>query len=282
VFPLLTFLSDFGHAGGYVAACQAVIASVAPGVRILDIDHEVALGDVRQGARVLARVTPLGPVAVHLAVVDPGVGTERRPVVLHTGRGDYLVGPDNGLLRPAATALGGLVAAWVMEPARVREQAHLDGAISHTFHGRDLFAPAAALLARELPPAVLGDPVDLPTLVAAAEPAVEPHPEGIKVEVVEVDRFGNIALGVGRSQLPVEGPVRVEVAGDYESWDARPVETFGELRPGELGIFVDSWGQVALALYGASAAELLGASVGASLLVSPAKPAAPAVGPAPL
>ena len=104
---MITFLSDFGWCGGYVAACEATIARVSPSARVLHVSHEVPVGDVAAGALVLARVAPLCPEAVHLAVVDPGVGTARRPVALAAARGDLLVGPDNGLLIDAAEALGG-------------------------------------------------------------------------------------------------------------------------------------------------------------------------------
>ena len=163
---LITFSSDYGHAGGYVAACEAVIATLDPSARVLHITHEIAVGDVGEGAQVLARVAPLGPIAVHLAVVDPGVGTSRRPLVVHADRGDYLVGPDNGLLLPAAAALGGVVTAWSLDPHRLRTQAGLPAHFPATFHGRDLFAPATALLDRGLLPPLLAEPVDAATLTS--------------------------------------------------------------------------------------------------------------------
>jgi Uncharacterized conserved protein len=196
-YELITFLSDFGWQGGYVAACEAILAAVCPHARVLHVSHEVALGDVRDGATTLARVAPLGPPAVHLAVVDPGVGTERRPLALQTKRGDLLVGPDNGLLGPAAEALGGVVSAWGLIPDRVRLTASLPAnGLSYTFHGRDLFAPAAALLACGSPVAMLAEPVPSGSLATLAPALLERLPGALRTEVVEVDRFGNVALSL--------------------------------------------------------------------------------------
>jgi S-adenosyl-L-methionine hydrolase (adenosine-forming) len=271
LFTVITFLTDFGLSGPYVAACEAVLASLAPSARVLHFGHEVAPGDVREGSLVLAQVAPLAPPAVHLAVVDPGVGGARHPIAIHTERGDYLVGPDNGLLTEALAALGGHRAAWSLVPARVRGQAGLEpAALSSTFHGRDLFAPAAALLARGLPPATLGDPFEPADLVRLPPPLIDHLPDGaVQLETVEVDRFGNVAVaGSIRDLPPGEEAISVWVEGEEGSgWRARRVATFGQLAPGELGILEDSWGRPSLCLNGASAAELLGVRPGALVLL---------------
>lgn len=264
-YPLITFLSDYGRSDGYDSACEAVLAALSPQTRVLHVSHGVGLGEIRAGAAILARVAPLGPPAVHLAVVDPGVGTSRRPVVVHAERGDMLVGPDNGLLVPASAALGGAVTAWRLDPMRVRAQAGLPAhTLSHTFHGRDLFAPAAALLANGLPPVLLGDTIDPTTLVRLPDPRLERDQGEIRAEVVEIDRFGNVALCLGLEQLPAHPErLHVYVVDEPEtSWTARVVTTFGDLQPGELGLLQDSWGHASLALNGASAAEVLGARLG--------------------
>jgi hypothetical protein len=264
-YEVITFLSDFGWQGGYVASCEATLAAICPHARVLHVSHEVALGDVLDGATTLARVVPLTPPAVHLAVVDPGVGTERRPVALLTERGDLLVGPDNGLLGAAAAALGGIVSAWRLIPERVRLTASLpvDG-LSYTFHGRDLFAPAAALLACGSPVAALADPMPVEGLATLAPPLLEHLPGAVRAEVVEVDRFGNVALSLSLDSVgPVPDMVAVEVEGEPEpAWPARVVRTFGDLKPGELGLLQDSWGHAGLTLNAASASELLGARRG--------------------
>jgi S-adenosylmethionine hydrolase len=257
---IITFLSDFGRDGGYVAACEAVVASVQPQARVLHISHEVAVGDVAAGALILERVAPLCPSAVHLAVIDPGVGTERRPLVLRTTRGDVLVGPDNGLLPPAADALGGLSGAWMLDPSRVRSRAGLCGnCVSSTFHGRDLFAPAAALLSAAVDPNEYGSTVDSTTLVRLPPTTWQVTPREARAEVIEIDRFGNVGLALRFDDFfPREGTLIVDVEGEaLPEWSARVVQTFGELGMGELGVFRDSWGQVALALNAASAAQLL-------------------------
>jgi len=264
-YELITFLSDFGWQGGYVAACEAILAAVCPHARVLHVSHEVALGDVRDGATTLARVAPLGPPAVHLAVVDPGVGTERRPLALQTKRGDLLVGPDNGLLGPTAEALGGVVSAWCLIPDRVRLTASLPAnGLSYTFHGRDLFAPAAALLACGSPLAMLAEPVPSGSLATLAPALLERLPGALRTEVVEVDRFGNVALSLNLESIGLAADtVIVQVEGEPDpTWTARVVRTFADLKPGELGLLQDSWGHAGLTLNTASAAELLGARRG--------------------
>ncbi|MCL5735449.1 MAG: SAM-dependent chlorinase/fluorinase [Actinobacteria bacterium] len=262
---LITFLSDFGLSGGYAAACEATIAALAPHVRVLHLSHEIEPGDIRWGSMVLARVAQLGPSCIHLAVVDPGVGTDRHPLIAVSGRGDLLVGPDNGLLVPAANALEGLKEAWVLDPDQVRAFAKLPGGrISPTFHARDIFAPAAALLATGTGLSDLAHPLDVSRLVRPLEPAVETLGEGFAAEVVEVDPFGNVGLAALFDEGLFPSPsVRVEIeGGGLPEWDARLVRTFGQLPSGELGVYRDSWGHVALALNGASAAELLSVTRG--------------------
>jgi S-adenosylmethionine hydrolase len=263
---LVTFLTDFGHSGGgYVAACEAIIASIAPEIRVLHVAHEVGVGDVAWGALVLSRVAPLCPPCVHLAVVDPGVGTERRPIFLTTHRGDHLVGPDNGLLVPAAESLGGIEQAWLIDIEGVRQSADLgNNKVSATFHGRDVFAPTAALLATGTPADVIGVPVDHQALVRLGSPISEITASGVVAQVIEVDRFGNVGLAVNFDDCTLQSArVVVDVVGEsLPEWEARVVETFGQLGSGELGVYRDSWGQLALALNGASAAQLLSVSRG--------------------
>jgi S-adenosyl-L-methionine hydrolase (adenosine-forming) len=290
---MVTFLTDFGWAGGYVAACEATMLRIAPDLRVLHVSHEVPNGDVASAALVLARVAPLGPQAVHLAVVDPGVGTSRRPLALATARGDVLVGPDNGLLLPAADALGGAVAAWALDIGAVRRKAALPPAeVSNTFHGRDVFSPAAALLATGSDPSALGTVLDPASLVRPPVPssrrsragsgadrdysggAANGDATGETAVVIEVDRFGNVGLDRSFAELRVpEGSAPsflVEIMGEgAPEWIARIVRTYGDLAPGELGLIRDSWGQAALTLNGASAAELLGLKIGAAVTLTP-------------
>jgi S-adenosyl-L-methionine hydrolase (adenosine-forming) len=275
---IITFISDFGWAGGYVAACEATVITIRPQARVFHISHDVPAGDVPAGALTLKRVAPLCSPAVHLAVIDPGVGTARRPLALTSGRGDVLVGPDNGLLLDAADALGGLSAAWLLDPVRVRGKARLQvEGVSSTFHGRDVFAPAAALLAATGDPSPLGSPLDPAVLVRLTPPLAESTTDGAIAEVVEIDRFGNVGLALRFSQLaPQEGDFRVEIVGEgLPEWRARVVQTYGELRPGELGLYCDSWGQAALTLNAASAAQLLSLERGVKVRLTTVQDPAP-------
>jgi len=257
---MITFISDTGWGGGYAAVLEAIVARLHPETRVFHITHEVPVGDVAAGALTLGRIAPLYPPAVHVAIVDPGVGTTRRPVTLFAGRGDFLVGPDNGVLLSAAYALGGLRTAWALDPSRVRTKAGLPiDKISYTFHGRDVFAPTAALLAAGDDPEAFADPVDTSTLVRLPDPVAELSGDGAVSEVIEIDRFGNVGLALRFEALAGQpGEYTVEVVGeDLPEWRARAVNTYGDLRPGELGVYCDSWGHVALALNSASAAQLL-------------------------
>ena len=155
---LVTFLSDFGTADVFVGLCHGVLADLAPRARLVDLTHAVPPQDVLTGACRLRDCVAYLPPAVHLAVVDPGVGTARRCLILQVGaagRRSWLVGPDNGLLLPAARQLGGVLGAWSMTP----------GGASATFHGRDVFAPAAARVATGVPPGELGTTIDPESLV---------------------------------------------------------------------------------------------------------------------
>jgi S-adenosyl-L-methionine hydrolase (adenosine-forming) len=268
---LVTFLSDFGWSGGYVAACEAAVMRVSRDLRVAHIDHTVPAGDVAAGALVLARVAPLYPEAVHLAVVDPGVGTSRRPLAVAATRGDFLVGPDNGLLLSAAEALGGVRTVWELDVTALRSSAGLPPEdVSSTFHGRDVFSPAAALLATGADPGALGRPVEIPSLCRLPSASARSSELGVAAAVIEVDRFGNAGLGLKFADLPgrdAYGAAFVVEAGDGDALTrrARVVRTYGDLTVGELGLVCDSWGHVALTLNGASAAEFLGLKPGVTV-----------------
>ena len=243
----ISLTTDYGTFDGFVAACHGSIARVAPGIQVIDVTHHVPPADVTRGAAVLAQTAPHLPQAVHVAVVDPGVGTTRRPVVLETTEG-LLVGPDNGVLIWAAEALGGIVSA--------HELTNKDwflGEVSRTFHGRDIFTPAAAKLALGAPLGDCGPIIDPATLVRLPDPVATSGDGWIEAEVVTVDRFGNVQLaatgdaltGLG-GELVVNGNVR-----------ARRGATFADVDPGELLVFEDSAGRVALAINNGRAVVVL-------------------------
>ncbi|GAA2622400.1 SAM hydrolase/SAM-dependent halogenase family protein [Paractinoplanes durhamensis] len=243
----ISLTTDYGTFDGFVAACHGTIARLAPDVRVIDVTHHVPPADVPRGAAVLAQTAPFLPPSVHVAVVDPGVGTARRAVVLGTPNG-LLVGPDNGVLIWAAEALGGIETAY--------ELANKDwmlGEVSRTFHGRDVFAPAGAHLALGAPPSEAGPRVDPATLVRLPDPVVTVGDGWIESEVITVDRFGNVQLAAGgevlaglSTELLVNGAVR-----------AHRGSTFAEVGPGDLLVYEDSAGHVAIAVNNGRAVVVL-------------------------
>ena len=165
---VITFLTDFGLQDDFVGTCHGVIATIAPDARVIDVTHGIRPGHVLQGALVLANTLPYMPAGVHLAVVDPGVGSSRRALALRDGEGRLYVGPDNGLLLPAAERFGGVAEAHELANPEYSLQP-----VSRTFHGRDLFSPAAAHLAAGVALEELGPPVDPDELVRLELPQPE-------------------------------------------------------------------------------------------------------------
>jgi hypothetical protein len=228
-----------------------VIARIAPDVRIIDLTH--GLAGVRGGAAVLQRSLSYAPPGVHLAIVDPGVGTDRKPVVIVTGDGHLLVGPDNGLLAPAADALGGALQAFELTNDDYRP-----GPVSATFHGRDVFAPAAAYLALGVEPARFGPPLDVSDLVRVASPRVTVGDGLVETDVLMADGFGNLLLAATGAELSDAGfGNRVTISCDAGEFDATVGRTFADVGPGELVVYEDSYGYSAVALNGGNARERL-------------------------
>jgi S-adenosylmethionine hydrolase len=259
----VSFLTDYGLEDGFVAACHGVLMRRAPGVPVVDVTHLVPPGDIRRGAALLAQTLPYLPAGVHLAVVDPAVGTDRRPVVVETGHGP-LVGPDNGVLTWAAEALGGVRGVYVVRPETLGA-----GVASGTFHGRDVFAPAAGDLARGRPVHDLATPADPSSLVTLPTPVCRPAAGGVEVEVLTVDRFGNVQFAAGPSAVAASVGDRVQVCSPLGVVLARYGTTFGSVRPGEPVLYVDSASLLALAVRDGSAAALLGVRPGDVLLLRP-------------
>jgi len=254
----VSFLTDYGSADGFVAACHGVLVRIAPAVRVIDITHQIPPQRVRRGAAVLAQTVPWLPPAVHLAVVDPGVGTARRAVAVRAGSAEqesFLVGPDNGLLSWAWTALGGARAAVALE-----SPAHRLPVVSATFHGRDVFAPAAAHLASGVPLDELGPPVDPATLVRLPAPSSVVRPGAVEAEIVSIDGFGNVQLAATPEQLARAGlrlGDAIVVRARGSTFPARTGRTFADVAPGDLVVVADSAGYSALAVNGGSAAVVL-------------------------
>jgi S-adenosylmethionine hydrolase len=246
----ISFTTDYGLSDGFVAACHGVIARLAPHARVIDVTHLIPPGDIRRAAAVLAQTAPALPPAVHLAVVDPGVGTRRRPIAIATASGSYLVGPDNGLLVPAAESLGGLATA-----VHLTNRDWFAPVVSATFHGRDIFAPVAARLATGAPLLAAGDPID--DVVRLPPSYVERTPGRLIAEALTIDHFGNVQLAATPDLLPREA-----VSLTIEGVNATRTTTFGDAPSGALVLLTDSAGYLAAAVNGGSAAALLSLSPG--------------------
>ena len=258
----VTFLTDFGLVDDFVGTCHGVIKRLAPEVEIIDITHGISPQAVLQGALVLRNTIPYMPEGVHLAVVDPGVGSSRRPLVLRDAAGRLYVGPDNGLLVPAAETNG------IESAHELANAAFALESVSRTFHGRDLFAPAAAHLALGIEPAELGPPLALDALVRLDVPVAEVDEHTVRAAVLYVDRFGNMQLNLTRDDLESVGVApgtrfELEVAG--ERYYATAARTFADARPGEIVLYEDSYRNIAIAINRGSAAEMFTAHAGQPL-----------------
>ncbi len=262
---VITFLTDFGLQDDFVGTCHGVMARIAPDARVIDITHGIPPQAILQGALVLRSTTKYMPVGVHLAVIDPGVGSQRRPLAVRTSDGRCFVGPDNGLLMLAADERG-IEAAHELVDERYRLPD-----VSRTFHARDIFSPAAAHLAAGVPIDELGPAVAAAELVRVDVPDPSIGKSQISATVVGVDRFGNIATNmrdVHVMGLGVERGGRVEVRLTFERYYAVLAETFADVPSGELILYEDSYGLVTLAISNGDAARLTGVGVGDELRIA--------------
>lgn len=266
--PVITFLSDYGLTDDFVGVCHGVIASLCPQARILDLTHGVGRHDVRAGALILEEAILYLPVGVHLAVVDPDVGAERRAVALRLADDRMMVGPDNGLLSLAATRAGGVVESVDISLSDFRLEP-----VSATFHGRDIFAPVAARLACGLPLSQVGEPYDPDRLVRLELPRPRLLDGELIAHAVYVDRFGNVQLNAGHEELSELGMklghrVGIETAtGDAHA--AQYARTFADVGPGELMVYEDGYRRLALAVSHGSAAHQLRLTIDEELRIRP-------------
>lgn len=257
-YDTITFLSDYGTADEFVGVVHSVIRSITPEVDVVDLTHQVAPHDVRAGSLLLARSAQYLCPGVVLAVVDPGVGTERRPVAVEVGEGaSVLVGPDNGLLAPAVAMVGGASRAVVLD----RPEHHLPSP-GDTFAGRDLFAPVAAALAQGLDLHDVGTPIDPSELQPAMVPLAREEDGHVVAQVLWIDRFGNAQLNVSPDEVQHLGDrVRLRLGGANPTVrSATLARTYAELGSGQVGLVVDSYGLLALAMDRRSVATELGLS----------------------
>jgi S-adenosylmethionine hydrolase len=261
----VTFLSDFGLQDDFVGTCHGVMKRIAPDVQVIDITHGIPPRAVVQGALVLANTIPYMPHGVHLAVIDPGVGGSRRALALRDREARLYVGPDNGLLLPAAERAGVDAAHEILNPEYALES------VSRTFHGRDIFAPAAAHLAKGVPLDDLGPPIDPTALVQLELPTATLGRHRIDATVLYVDAFGNIQLNLTREHLDrvgVEPGARVELELNGRRYYAVTARTFSDARQGDLILYEDSYRNIAVAMNRGDAADMLSARPGQQLRIN--------------
>ena len=259
---IITLLTDFGDKDGFTGMMKGVILSIAPDVHIVDLTHQVEPQAIRQGAFLLSQAVPFFPAGtIHLAVVDPGVGTDRRPMALRLGDQTF-VGPDNGLFTLViqnASAQGFPLQAVVLD----RPEFWLPE-VSNSFHGRDLFAPVAAHLAKGWRLSDVGSP--LPEPVRLSFPLPQPVEDGWRGEIMTIDHFGNLITNLSPNHIPTGEGVCVTVGESVIRGIAR---TFGEHDPGELITMTDSSGYLSIAVVNGNAASRLNAHIGDAVLLAP-------------
>lgn len=264
----ITFLSDYGYEDEFAGVCRAVIARIAPEAPVIDLTHGVPPQGVRHGAVALADALPYAPPGIHLAVVDPGVGTERRAVAARVRDADrVLVGPDNGLLWPAMESFGGAV-----EAVEVSRSPFGLEPVWATFHGRDLFAPVAARLALGAALPEAGEPIEPRSLARLELPQARLEDGDLVAEVLYLDRFGNATLGARAAEFergPLMRGALLSVRAGGSAHDATFVTAFAEVAPGELLVYEDSSRRLAIAINGGSAAESLRVGPGDEVTLAP-------------
>jgi S-adenosylmethionine hydrolase len=263
----ITFLSDFGLKDDLVGTCHGVMKQIAPDAQIIDITHGIPPQAVLQGALVLANTVEYMPVGVHLAVVDPGVGGPRRPLALRDAEDRLYVGPDNGLLIPAASRAGVAAAHELANPAYALEF------ISRTFHGRDLFSPAAAHLAAGVALEELGPPLDPDALVSLDLPRPVLTDGAAMARILYIDSFGNIMLNLTRddvAQIGIVSGTRLELELAGERYYATMARTFADARPGDVILYEDSYRNMSVAISRGNAARMLHATPGQQVRIAPA------------
>ena len=267
---ILTLLTDYGHADEFVGVCHAVARGILPpDIPIVDLSHGIARHDVRHGALTLRNALPYTPAGVHVAVVDPQVGTERRAVAVRCDDGRVLVGPDNGLLSLAWEGAGGAV-----EAIDVSRSQHRLEPLSATFHGRDLFVPVGAHIAAGAELRDAGEPVEIEELAVLALPEPVIESDAAVAHALLVDGYGNVSLDLTHEHMMGLGLTlgsRPEVTCGDRSAAATVVQTFADVPAGEMLVYEDAWGAVALAVNRGDAAAALGVTRDAELRLSPAR-----------
>jgi S-adenosylmethionine hydrolase len=264
---IVTFLSDYGLQDEFVGVCHGVMLAIAPFLKIVDINHQILRQDIRHGAVVLLQTIRYMPEAVHLAVVDPSVGSDRRALAIESGWGERFVGPDNGLLIPAARAQGGIKRAF-----EIVDQRFLLTPVSRTFQGRDVFAPAAAHIASGVDPSDLGPAIAAEDLVPLEISQAWVHDDHLHAEVLQVDRFGNLQFNFDRAVLESAGlgdMTHLEVRMEGHRVQVTSASIFAAVPDGDFVLIEDSYKYVSLAINKGDAAAHLRARPGSTAIIGP-------------
>jgi S-adenosylmethionine hydrolase len=265
--PVVTLLTDYRPGSEFAGICRGVILRICPQASIVDITHGITRHDVRHGALVLRNALPYMPVGVHVAVVDPQVGTERRGVAVRCGDGRVLVGPDNGLLSLSWEQAGA-----VREAIDISRSPHRLEPVSPTFHGRDVFAPVAAVLAAGEPFADAGEPIDAGELMKLELPRPQRDGDGVIAHALVVDVYGNVILDLRHDDLPGSGLAygrALEVTAGGRTERATFTGTFADVGAGELLLYEDSSRTLALAVNRGDAARELALEPDAEVRLTP-------------
>jgi S-adenosylmethionine hydrolase len=263
---IITLLTDYGPRDEFVGVCHGVIRTIDPDAQIVDITHGIGRHDVRHGAISLRNALPYMPVGVHVAIVDPQVGTERRGIAVRCEDGRVLIGPDNGLLALAWEACGGIA-----EALDITRSPHRLEPISATFHGRDIFVPVGAQIAAGADFRDAGDPLPVEELTPLDLPRPLISPGSAIAHALLIDGYGNVSLDLSHDDLIDLGMTlggRVEVGGPQLSAEATLVQTFADVAPGEMLVYEDAWGAIAVAVNRGDAAKALGVHRDAELRVT--------------
>lgn len=264
---IVTFLSDYGLEDEFVGVCHGVMLRIAPAIQVVHVHHNILRQDIRHGAIVLQQSVRYLPDSVHLAVVDPSVGSGRRAVVVESAWGEVFVGPDNGLLVPAANDCGGIKRA-----SEIADKRFMLTPVSRTFQGRDVFAPAAAHIANGVEPSEMGPEIDPGDLVQLEIPNAWVHDDHLHAEVLQVDRFGNLQLNVASDMLEDLGLVGngdLEVRLEGHRLQVPLGATFADVASGRFVMIEDSYRHLSLAINKGDAAAHLRARAGSTAIVGP-------------
>ncbi len=241
-FKSITLSSDFDPGNIGCGAMEAAIFEICPEARVIHWCHTIESFNIKEGARMLEGVATLS-VGIHVGVIDPGVGTSRKGIAIQTKRGDFLIGPDNGLLRPAAEFLGGIVGVFELANEKYRRNP-----VSAIFHGRDIFAPAAAYLAKGVSSEALGPKLDPKQLAAAPYPEAKWEGDKIECEVIHINENGSLFLNIRAEELRSQAPQVVELIRGARHLEIAYGRTFGDVAIGEPVLLNDDFGRVEIAV----------------------------------